>query len=112
MTESQFTHKLLRALKQHPRLQDAWIQKHSDRVNAGIPDFSITRGRTTIWAEVKMWPNKPTKLQAWTLRCIGEGGSALITVKGNGHLVTPITMVGFLTFAELVEELAARCVHV
>lgn len=107
MTESQFTQKLLRALKQHPALREAWIQKHNDRTSAGIPDFSVTRNRVTVWYEVKMWPNRPTKLQAWTLRRLKDGG-ALIIVKGRDCVITPITQIGYLTFEQLVEEIVQR----
>ena len=71
MTESQFQGRLLRALRAHPSLKDAVIFKHSDRFSSGVPDFSVTVGCRTTWWEVKVAPNKTTKIQSWFLAKLG-----------------------------------------
>lgn len=108
MTESQWTAKLLKALRAHPAMKNCWIQKFNDRTSSGIPDFVVARGRVSIYYEVKLWPSKPTKLQAWTLKKLGDGG-ALITVKGREHFVTPIApYIGAMDFDQLVQEIVQR----
>jgi hypothetical protein len=82
MTESQFQTKLLRALKQHPALKDAVIFKHSDRFNRGVPDFSVTINGRTTWWEIKMLPNRPTKIQSYYLNKLAPV-SYVIFVRGN-----------------------------
>jgi hypothetical protein len=59
MTESQFTQRLLKALRH--RLPQAVILKHMNPLTAGVPDFSVTRdygkyegGVRTYWVEVKL----------------------------------------------------------
>ncbi len=84
MTESAFTRKLIAALRKTEALRDAWIVKHNDATTGGVPDFSVTVGRHTEWFEVKLHPNRPTKLQAWTLEKIGAGGHVVTLGKyGN-----------------------------
>lgn len=57
-SESQFTSKLLRALR--ARMPNAVVLKHSDSFSGGIPDFSITNfdsyiaENKTVWIEVKL----------------------------------------------------------
>lgn len=57
-SESQFTSKLLKALR--ARMPNAVVLKHSDSFSGGIPDFSITSfdpyisEKRTAWIEVKL----------------------------------------------------------
>jgi len=67
MTEARFQAKLLKELRKHPALKEAVIFKHSDRFNGGVPDISITIGAQTTWLELKVYPNKPDKLQQFYL---------------------------------------------
>ena len=56
MTETQFTGKLVRALRKC--LEPNYIVwKHADGYTAGIPDISISWGRDTLWIEVKLANN-------------------------------------------------------
>jgi hypothetical protein len=61
MTESQFTQRLLKALRR--RMPQAVILKHMNPLTAGVPDFSVTRDEQnrfaglqnhTTWCEVKL----------------------------------------------------------
>lgn len=109
MTESQFQAKLLKALRSHATLKDAVIWKTNDRTTGGIPDIIISEreGRTTFW-EVKLYPNHPTKLQAYYLNklrfswCIYFHGS-------SGRVRIPPRIESF-SFKEAVEEIIRRCV--
>ena len=56
MTETQFTSKLVRAIRE--RLgPGAIVFKHADGYTAGIPDISISLGRNTLWLEAKLVGN-------------------------------------------------------
>lgn len=52
MTESQFTCKLLKLLRQ--AMPDAVVLKHNDAMTSGIPDFSVSLAGRTLWVEVKL----------------------------------------------------------
>jgi hypothetical protein len=80
MTESEFTRKLLRALRSHAALKDTVIWKISDRFSSGIPDLCITNGKLTNFFELKVHPNRSTKLQEYYLRRLREAGH-LVTVE-------------------------------
>jgi hypothetical protein len=56
VTESQFTGRLLIALRQ--ALPGGEVIKHSDRYSTGIPDFSVSYGGRTEWFEVKLANNR------------------------------------------------------
>lgn len=108
MTESMFTGKLIRALKQHPALREAWIQKHNDRSSAGIPDLSVSIGCGTLWIEVKVAPYRPTRLQDWTLRKLGVG-AMLVAALNDGRSVAVVcydnSSAKFLDFDNAIEEI-------
>ena len=55
MTETQFTSKLIKELRQC--LPGSFIMKHADGYSAGIPDISISSGRDTLWLEAKLTSN-------------------------------------------------------
>jgi hypothetical protein len=130
MTESQFTSKLLRALR--AAMPEATIWKHSDRFTGGIPDFSVTRWhpntgmiRTnqTSWCEVKLLRNGKhannhhkaklfVPLQQETLKRIGGWMLIWSEPQRKGYLFrpdelgdTPWYEVEALGFAELVERI-------
>lgn len=52
MKERDFLEKIQQAIKADPLLQSACIFKHAETLTSGIPDLSITYGRT-MWIEVK-----------------------------------------------------------
>jgi hypothetical protein len=120
MTESQFTQRLLRALRQ--ALPDAVVIKHINPMTAGVPDFSVTRydsDNHTTWCEVKLIGRPHTgsakqgvfmplqfemakRLNAWY--CVWNA-----TTK-NGYLFLAREAASWtdgpeLTFAELVERM-------
>ena len=69
MTESQFTSKLLKALRAHPALREvAVVVKHCNPYHRGVPDFSVSIGPRTLWVEVKEKGEKPEKIQDWHLQ--------------------------------------------
>lgn len=53
MTESQNTQELLKQIKAYVP-PGILVLKHCDRFTAGVPDLSISSGRTTLWVECKM----------------------------------------------------------
>lgn len=113
MREATFTAKLLRELKKHPALAEAVVWKFNDRVTAGIPDFVIITGRKSLWCEVKIVPNRVSKLQQYYLRKIGDGG-ALITASPDGNYGSVINETSSrygIDFRELVEEIVRRAVN-
>lgn len=71
MTESQFSAKLLRALR--TALPNAVIFKISDRFTSGIPDFVAIHEGLATWFELKVKNNKPTLIQWETLRRLRRG---------------------------------------
>jgi len=79
----------------------------------GIPDFSVSLGRTTLWFEVKVWMNKPTKIQAYFLKRLGAGGF-LIVADAFGRTAYIESGLGFVNFRPvkvLVEEIIFRCLN-
>ena len=56
MTETQFTGKFVRALREHLGLAFI-VWKHADGYSAGIPDISISCSRDTMWIEAKLMSN-------------------------------------------------------
>jgi hypothetical protein len=56
VTESDFTRKLLKALR--ARMPGAVIIKHCNPLTAGVPDFSVTHEGVTTWCEVKLTTNR------------------------------------------------------
>lgn len=105
MTESQFTARLLRALRAHPALRDAVIWKLNDRTTKGIPDFVIVEGSMTLWCEVKVASNMPDKIQMHWLKKLRRG-AALICASSDGTaaaFTSPIDgKSSFVTFDDLL----------
>jgi hypothetical protein len=71
--------KLRPALLREPALKNWILWKHCDMYTRAIPDFSLSFEKTTIWFELKIWPNGPTKMQAYYIKRLRRGGT-LITV--------------------------------
>ncbi len=84
MLEGEFTRRLVRALRAHPALAEAVVWRHIDRFTAGEPDISVSIGKHTEHFELKVHPNKPTKLQSYYLKRLGAGGH-LVTVAKDLH---------------------------
>lgn len=112
MTESQFTRKLLAELGKHPALKQAVIWKHADRFTAGVPDFSVSIGKHTLWIECKMSPKVPTKLQRYYLDRLRDGAIVVIA-RDNGRNATLWRGLEFeiYPFNELVEAIVRLVVN-
>ncbi len=108
MTERAFTAKLLRALRFHAALKSAVVWKINDRTTGGIPDIliSTSEGRTTFW-EVKLYPNRPTKLQAYYLNKLRF--SWCIYFSDSGIRIPPTAEI--FGFTDAVEEIVHRCLY-
>lgn len=105
MLEGTFNEKLRKALAEHPALRDWVVIKHCDMFHKGIPDFSISRGRTTVWVEVKMEGKRPEKIQQHYLDKF-EGFWIAAELDGKR-----VSFGGALvSFDEAVTEIAWRCV--
>jgi hypothetical protein len=91
MTESQFSAKLLRALRQ--RMPNAIIWKLNDRFTSGIPDAVVVYEGRATWLEMKIGTNSVTPIQWETLYKLKRG----YVVSWNN----PIRMgtVGWITFS-------------
>lgn len=112
MKENAFTSKLLRALKQHPALRDALIWKVSDRFAAGRPDVQIILNGVTTYFELKVAPNRCTKLQLYFICALRR--AYIVTMLsdgtvffGDGKANSPM-----MPFNDAVEQIAAWCQHV
>lgn len=114
MTESQFSSKLLRALR--AAMPQAVIFKISDRFTSGIPDFVVIHEGLATWFELKVKNNKPTLIQWETLRRLRRG----YLVKwhaGYGaylHVVTSMNeaskfVEGPFVFSKLIEHIVSLC---
>lgn len=116
MTESQFTSKLLRALKQHPALKEAVIWKLNDRTTSGIPDVLVSQYGWTTFFELKVWPNRTTKIQqyylaklaprSWVIEA-GHKCSSMIYSGAKGNQMLTIND----TFSQTVEAIVVRCIN-
>jgi len=117
LQESKFTQKLLKALRSHPQLHSAVIFKHNDRSTRGIPDFSISIGVRTLWFEVKVNPNKLTKIQNYFIAKLNLGASVIYSSPSGqwAAIVTPSRSIGtdvaHVTFRELIEVIVERCIN-
>jgi hypothetical protein len=112
MTESQFTAKLLRALRATGEFEIIW--KHNDRVTAGIPDFQTWRSMNwSTCCEVKLIGSPGKMFQPLQLETLKR-------VRGWYLIWNPRIRRGFLfraddwkewtkqtplTFAEIVERI-------
>jgi hypothetical protein len=116
MTESQFSSKLLRALRQ--RMPQAWIQKFNDRISSGIPDAVVVHEGRATWLEFKVDYRKVTTIQHETLKLL-KRGYVVRYWKEKIYWVTlidinnPALIEGrhyqFTTFERLTEVLEAIC---
>ena len=111
MLEGEFSRKLLAALRKHPALAKAVIWKHSDRFTSAILDFSVSIGPRTHWFELKIHPNRPTKLQAYYLKRLGKGGHLVTVEKDLVWVMLDEDSVAGDTFDWLVSEIVKLCVN-
>jgi len=113
VTESQFTGRLLRALRAHPALKDAVIWKLNDRTTKGIPDVLVSLRGVTTFFELKKWPARPTKIQehylgklaprSWVVEFGNESSFMYSGAKGNQFILRNDT------FAQTVQAVVTRC---
>jgi hypothetical protein len=82
MLEGQFTRELIKRLRAHHALRDAYIVKHANPFTAGVPDFSVSVGIRTLWVEVKRHEKNPTKLQWHTVNKL-KNGAIVVWFKGR-----------------------------
>ena len=111
MLEGEFSRKLLKALREHPALAEAVVWKHADRFNAGFPDVTITIGKHTEFFELKIHPNRPTKLQEYYLRRLGAGGHLVTVEKDLVWVMLDEDSVAGDTFDWLVSEIVKLCMN-
>ena len=107
MIEGGFQGKLLKALREHPVLKRGVIWKISDRSTRGIPDVLINVNGETTFLEIKVWPEKQTKIQKYFFKrlqphahLVSFGASGVIDLDG-----------AVFDFELLVEEIVKRCVR-
>lgn len=111
MTEARFQSRLLKSLRQHPVLKDGIVVKLSDRFTSGLPDVMVSTvtleyGRyVTTFFELKVWPNKMTKIQRYYFNRMK---AHLVTLYKNGDIFVG-EFVG--NFPQAVEEIVRRCVN-
>jgi len=76
MLESSLTNNIKKKLKKE--VGGVWIKVHGGpRQRKGLPDLHGTVEGLSIWIEIKVPGNKPTKLQEETMKEINEVGKAL-----------------------------------
>lgn len=52
----------------------------ADRFSRGRPDSLIMRRGKTVWTEFKMYPNKPTPIQAAVIKSLQQAGQNVLVV--------------------------------
>jgi len=107
MTEAQFQSKLLKALRSHPALKDAVIWKMNDRYTKGIPDILVFCNDTTTFLEVKIWPNKPTKIQQYYLDKLRPASYTITRLRNGDITVQPWSYARIFK----LEEIADLCTN-
>ena len=105
-TESQFTARLLRALRAHPALRDAVIWKHNDRTTRGIPDFSMTINGRTTWWEIKVGDNRLTKIQKYFIERLQPVAFVVRCKCGSLHFLNETAP--SMDFGFLVDQIVSR----
>jgi hypothetical protein len=114
VTESQFSSKLLRALRQ--RLPTAVIWKLNDHFTSGIPDAVVVYEGIATWLEFKLNDNRATKIQWETLRMLERGWIIYWYTKGiKGAVVCHVTTQPqncFIAFSGPFDELVDYMVNV
>lgn len=108
MTESAFTRKLLRALRSHAALKEGIVWKLNDNFTKGIPDVLIYLHGFTTFLELKVWPNTPTKIQAYYLRKLILRAH-IVTLLKDKTIVFDYHFSRIFDFNECVEEIVRIC---
>jgi hypothetical protein len=103
MRESTFTSLLLKHLR--AALPDCYIVKHSNVYTSGVPDFSVSRGSLTHWFEVKINPNRPTKIQTHYLAKLGEGGHLIVYFAHNNLVMDASYQLTLYQLVDVIVEL-------
>ena len=106
----------------HSALRDWLVWKHCDRYTEGILDVSISRGKITLWFELKILPRPTTSVQANTLKKLGEGAYLIKVAKDlKCAAIEGVTTYDFcryprhggvgLTSQWIANEIAKRCIN-
>jgi hypothetical protein len=107
MLERDFQRRLLSALRAHEALREAQIWKVGDRFNAGRPDIQIFRSSVTYYFELKVMPNKPTKLQEYYLWHLRPVAWLVTALDAKNYQISDSYDV--YTFDQIVTEIVNRC---
>jgi hypothetical protein len=111
--ESDLQRRLLRTLKQHPALKDAVIFKFNDQFTRGIPDILISLNGVCTWLELKVWPNTPTKIQAYFIKRLQRAHVVTLHKDRFIYIWPPhekmAPVMNDWTFPEAVKEIVRRC---
>lgn len=119
MSESQFTSRLIRALR--AALPGAFVRKLSDRYTAGLPDFFVVFDGRTTWFEVKLAGGRIAPLQRETLRLMRRAWFVVWDKNARrGKLMRPMPKcsrepfeISFsVPFSDLVERVVTLCKEV
>lgn len=109
MTESQFTSKLLKQLREYGQLNRDLVWKVSDRFNAGRPDVQVIWKDLTTYFELKVLPNKCTHAQEYFLKTIARAYLVNVQPKSGLSSVVSLSDYGYsrldMHFKELVSEI-------
>ena len=108
MLEGQFTRELLKRLRSHAALRDAYIVKHANPFTAGVPDFSVSVGIRTLFVEVKRKGKNPTKLQWHTINKLRDGCLVLWYAGREGYIYSQGDCSLRMSINALCDEIARR----
>lgn len=108
MTESAFTRKLLKALRSNVTLRSGIVWKLNDNFTKGIPDVLIYWNGFTTYFELKVWPNTPSKIQAYYLKKLAPRAHVVTLLKSN-EIVFDYHFSCTFDFNECVREIAWKC---
>jgi hypothetical protein len=114
ISESRFSQRLRKEMRR--QIPQAVIFKIHDPITGGIPDFSVTLDRRTLWLEIKLATNKPSfsPLQLETMRRLGRAAYVIWDPKkklGDCFWVESLRHPACcMKFAHLVELLIERFV--
>ena len=106
----------------HSALRDWLVWKHCDRYTEGILDVSFSRGKITLWFELKILPRLTTSVQANNLKKLDEGAYLIEVAKDlKGAAILGVTTYDFcrhsrhggvgLTSRWIANEIAKRCIN-
>lgn len=108
MLEGEFNRKLKQSLCAREELRAWAVIKHCNPYHKGVPDFSASFGKKTVWWEVKVAPNEPTQIQLYHLKKM-DGFWLQASTDGRRAFIFPNVNI-VLGYDELVDEIVRRCV--